>query len=855
MNITTLSNPISAGIHDLPANARSIRIDGNLAFVPDYTSGLRIFEISDQITPTHVATYGTPQYAKGVDILGDYVFVADYPNGVRIANVSDPTNPIHLATRETNGEAHEVFVSGDYCYVADGSWGLCVIDISNIASPSIADFYSGTQGWTYDIFVEGNYAFLATEHGLEVIDITNPTNVQYFSNCSFSNRIGTTHAGIFVQGNYVYIAAAGGGLRVVDITDLSNPNLVATYSHSEWIFDVFISGDYAYLGVNNVGLVVLNITDPTNPTLIVSDDRNTPGIAITISGNYAYLAAYNSGLRVLNITDPANPSVVGGYNTPMYSGGVVVSGDYAYVTDGDLGSLGGDLFVIEVKRNRDRQHELLCVAQSETVHTITGSAFFESATLTVSDSIPSETSIIYYLSCDNGIHWEQVNSGEKHIFTYTGTNLKWKSILSTTNSKNTPSVSYLSISYNMLLESPNLLSPSSGTLTSDTTPLLEWQILTGADAYLLQIDDSSDFTSMLINTTISSPTTSYTPSPSLSDGIWYWRVAGIDSQIDRGVFSSIWSISVDSSAPYIDTPDDVTYEQGTTNNEITWQPSDAHPKSYNVTRDGTIIAEDDNWLGGNIVVNVDDLTLGSYTYICTVYDQLGLSSNDIVVVYIEDTSSPVIDHPEPIYYDEGSTGNFLTWNPSDYNPSFYTVVRDGTILVDSDIWDGSSITVSIDSLPYGSYEYNCTVYDTEGLWANDVVIVYVEDKISPEIDEPDDITYVILTTDHYIAWIATDLHPDMFSLYLNGQEHYVDTWISGDPIIYYVDGLEIDIYNFTIVVYDEAGNSAKDTVIVTVIDAINEFRTTNSVISISIISFVILNYLVSKKRKRIKVSD
>lgn len=53
---------------------------------------------------------------------------------------------------------------------------------------------------------------------------------------------------------------------------------------------------------------------------------------------------------------------------------------------------------------------------------------------------------------DNGSHWEQVTPGSEHSFTNTGNQLKWKAVLTTTNSSKTPTISSLSISYETVTE-------------------------------------------------------------------------------------------------------------------------------------------------------------------------------------------------------------------------------------------------------------------------------------------------------------------------------------------------------------------------------------------------------------------
>ena len=78
-------------------------------------------------------------------------------------------------------------------------------------------------------------------------------------------------------------------------------------------------------------------------------------------------------------------------------------------------------------------------------------------------------------------------------------------------------------------------------------------------------------------------------STSLDDGLWYWRVATIDSSGDRGDFSSIQSLTVDTTAPVISPQDNITIIEGTSGEYIVWSCSDAHPDSSTTTRNGEII--------------------------------------------------------------------------------------------------------------------------------------------------------------------------------------------------------------------------------------------------------------------------
>ncbi|MEK7686191.1 MAG: hypothetical protein AAB466_12285, partial [Verrucomicrobiota bacterium] len=71
------------------------------------------------------------------------------------------------------GDARGVAVSGNYAYVAAES-GLLVINVRNPANPVRVGHYD-TSGFALGVAVSGNYAYVADfDAGLQVIDVRNP---------------------------------------------------------------------------------------------------------------------------------------------------------------------------------------------------------------------------------------------------------------------------------------------------------------------------------------------------------------------------------------------------------------------------------------------------------------------------------------------------------------------------------------------------------------------------------------------------------------------------------------------------------------------------------------------------------
>lgn len=89
------------------------------------------------------------------------------------------------------------------------------------------------------------------------------------------------------------------------------------------------------------------------------------------------------------------------------------------------------------------------------------------------------------------------------------------------------------------------------------------------------------------------------------------------------------------------------------------------------------------------------------------------------------------------------------------------------------------------------------------------------------VDSPQDISYLVHTTNHRITWLPTYGEPHIFAsyhyhIYRNGTSIQNDHWGYQDdnPIEVDIDGLSPGVYNYTIFIFNY--HVAKDTVLVTV---------------------------------------
>ena len=134
-----------------------------------------------------------------------------------------------------------------------------------------------------------------------------------------------------MAGSYAYIADDLAGLRIIDISNPSNPFEVGNYDTPGYAHGVAVADSYAYVADGEAGLRVVDISNPSNPVGVGS--YNTPGVAlnVTVAGSYAYVADNGLGFCVIDISNPSNPIEVGYYDTPGSDECIAVAGPYVYV--------------------------------------------------------------------------------------------------------------------------------------------------------------------------------------------------------------------------------------------------------------------------------------------------------------------------------------------------------------------------------------------------------------------------------------------------------------------------------------------------------------------------------------------
>ncbi|MGM0687211.1 MAG: hypothetical protein ACQET3_09605, partial [Promethearchaeati archaeon] len=104
------------------------------------------------------------------------------------------------------------------------------------------------------------------------------------------------------------------------------------------------------------------------------------------------------------------------------------------------------------------------------------------------------------------------------------------------------------------------------------------------------------------------------------------------------------------------------------------------------------------------------------------------ASNSAYVNYtfLVDATAPAVDPVDDISFHEGTTGHEIAWSASDVHPHSYTIYRNGSLYDNGDWTDtGDVITVDLDGLSLGTFNFTVVFADEVGNTMSDTVIVTV----------------------------------------------------------------------------------------------------------------------------------
>jgi len=328
------------------AGAKSVSIVGDTAYIADTINGLRLVDITNLSKPEQISLYGQLSYARRLTIKGEYAFVATASGGsMVVVNIADPFQPYQVSKFQADGIASDVVVSSDYAVLGtfeDSTNCMTLINISDPTNPvesSAVSIQSLVCGAPRQLAVDGNLAYTADEWGLSIYDFSNPNVLNTIGRIELQQE-GDQTVALSVLGEYAYVADAGTGLKIVNISDPANPEFVHTFKVGTVVGSVFSSKDTLYIGHYGEGLTVAYNPEPGKAPSVQSHYQTMGSVEeVVVSGTILVSSEGSGGLEILDVSNPGEVSLIQAIETPGFAWASVIDGDYIYTADGDAGIL------------------------------------------------------------------------------------------------------------------------------------------------------------------------------------------------------------------------------------------------------------------------------------------------------------------------------------------------------------------------------------------------------------------------------------------------------------------------------------------------------------------------------------
>ena len=378
VDVSDPENPQEVGNCTLPGMILAVTVQGRYAYAA--AGGLHIVDLWDPSQPTRVGGVSLPGTARDVVVEGSYAYVADLTRGLDVVDVSDPVNPEMVYHQNLANYGWSVEVHEHRLYIVERPGALRVFDITNPENPQEIGAYPPACFPPACIYASHSAVSLSGTGGMHALDITQPSNpveigvyapapwpsivlTSWLSDdllyallpdstlriLSFPDfvEIGQYHAptylgDLWVSDSLIFLAAANGGLRVLDVSNPSSPQEIGTCDLPVWVHQVVVSGSYAYLANTEAeGFYIVDVSTPSQPQWV--GFYPVTG-RLAVADGYVYVAEYGTNrLLVVDVTDPLSPQPAGSLATPGYAMDVAVMGPYAYVADAH-----GGLRVIDI---------------------------------------------------------------------------------------------------------------------------------------------------------------------------------------------------------------------------------------------------------------------------------------------------------------------------------------------------------------------------------------------------------------------------------------------------------------------------------------------------------------------------
>ena len=295
-------------------------------------------DLTDPASPRQL---GQLNNAGGYDLYLDSSLAFASGRGVsdepfHIISIQDSTSPSLVGQYATTTRySYGVWASlrADRAFVADEWDGLAVVNVASLSNPQL-DTFVLVAASAEDVFVDGNICYVADgQAGLKILDVSDPTNPRQIGEVDTAYEVSTSYS-VVARDSFAYTSFYYPWFRSVDVSDPASPRIVGGCFPPEEEPQAMILRDSLVYVVLHSRFEVLSVARPREPRLIGSCRAGSENWGVELQDTLSYIGSW-SGLVVVNVARPREPVVVSttpGTRTSTYD--VAVRDTFVYVPSG-----------------------------------------------------------------------------------------------------------------------------------------------------------------------------------------------------------------------------------------------------------------------------------------------------------------------------------------------------------------------------------------------------------------------------------------------------------------------------------------------------------------------------------------
>lgn len=296
----------------------------SICYVADWAEGLVIYDVSDL---RHVREIGHCQDAVpawNVVVANGSAFVNAYKRGIYAIDVRNLNQPQLLGSWRKLLEIKQMVVRDDRLWLSippdEGEFFACLTAL-NVGDPGNIRVESQflDRGCS-DFSFNDDYCFFASDSSYS-LDVSDLNNMRLLDALQVRDRFGALIAGSGAKfhNGYLYGDAGGTGTSIVDARDPTRLDYCGNIPYDQVggrkVLSIY-SG-YLFAGAHKHGLKIVNVANPRNPELLAFSDSSGLPYDVAIRGNYMYVSdnlstrmpdySYTGRFRVFDISDIQHP--------------------------------------------------------------------------------------------------------------------------------------------------------------------------------------------------------------------------------------------------------------------------------------------------------------------------------------------------------------------------------------------------------------------------------------------------------------------------------------------------------------------------------------------------------------------